>query len=765
MTTAAAGERPPKPAYQPFTGLPDLPALCEMRARPQWLAWDYVWRPEKAKWDKPPMNARTGGAGSSTDASTWSTYDQAAARASREGLPGVGYVLSPEVEDSGVDLDKCRDPETGILQAWAQVAVDFAETYTEVSPSGRGLRFFVKGLVDGRKIDAAQVEIYTKGRYLTVTGQHIPGTPTEIREAPRLIAYLQERADQFREVERAAADRARENERKKAEKHAAREPRPEPGPTVSERASASARQRGPREGGDFWRTVNDRALANLGAWVPSVFPGARWQAGTGAYRVEQSALGEGYEEDLSLHPDGIRDFGSGDMGDSRDGARTPIDVVEAYLPASDAAAAAMWLCDRLGIRPEDIGWRGGRNEGAERPRYEGPQSDPGPTAESPPAFRARPFVWKDPHTLPMREWLLGRHLIRKYTSATVSPGGLGKSSIIIVDALALVTGRNLIGHQPHGRHRAMIWNGEDPMDELQKRITAACLYFEIDRTEIEGRLFVNSGRDDPITVARMHRGDVVIAVPVVDALKATILANEIDVVFVDPFVSCHEVTENDNNAIDRVAKLWGRIAGETNCSIELVHHSRKTGGAEITVEDARGAVALLAAVRSARTLNGMQRDEAEKWGITDRGLYFRVDNGKANLAPPPSEGSAWFKKQSVSLGNGGSVGSIVLDGDSVGVVAAWEPPNPMDGVSVDDLRKAQAATREGRWRENSQARDWIGKPIAYALRLDADNKADRARIKGMLAVWMKTGMFVAVTGKDDKAMDRTFIEVGESAVD
>ncbi|KQP53020.1 hypothetical protein ASF34_01210 [Methylobacterium sp. Leaf106] len=607
-------ERPPKPSYPPFNGLPDLPAIREMRERPHWLAWNYEWKVNRqgvGKWDKPPLNPHTGQHGSSTDPATWATYEQAVARAKRENLPGIGYVLTPDIEDSGIDLDKCRDPETGKLQAWAQVAVDFAETYTEISPSGRGLRFFVRGLVDGRKIDAAQVEIYTEGRYLTVTGRHVPGTPTEIREAPRLVAYLQERADQFREAQRAAAELAREMDRKKAEKRA----EAGMGPSISERAAASARARHDTGGGDFWRTVNDRALSNLHAWVQSMFPTAKWQSGTGAYRVKQKDLGETYEEDLSIHPDGIKDFGVADMGDAMDGGRSPIDIVQDYLPARDAREAAFWLCDRLGLRPEDIGWRGGKREDGDHQGTadRGPSPEPEHQAEPPPpAFQARPFVWVDPRTLPQREWLLGRHLIRHYTSATISPGGLGKSSIIIVDALALVTGRNLIGHQPHGRHRVMIWNGEDPIEEMQKRILAACLHFEIDRTEIEGRLFVNSGRDDPITIAKMHRGDVVIAVPVVDALKATILANQIDVVFVDPFVSCHEVTENDNNAVDRVAKLWGRLAGETGCSVELVHHSRKTGGAEITIEDARGAVALLAAVRSARTLNGMQKDEAEK---------------------------------------------------------------------------------------------------------------------------------------------------------
>lgn len=189
----------------------------------------------------------------------------------------------------------------------------------------------------GNNLPATQAAQDTGGRYLTVTGRHVPGTPTEIREAPRLIAYLQERADQIRAAQKAAAGLAREQERKKAEKRAQEPPRQ----STSERASASARERGPRDGSDFWRTVNDRALANLDAWMTSVFPSARYQSGTGAYRVDQRDLGEGYEEDLSLHPDGIQDFGCGDMGDARDGARPPIDIVRDYLPATDLAAAAM----------------------------------------------------------------------------------------------------------------------------------------------------------------------------------------------------------------------------------------------------------------------------------------------------------------------------------------------------------------------------------------------------------------------------------------
>jgi RecA-family ATPase len=110
-----------------------------------------------------------------------------------------------------------------------------------------------------------------------------------------------------------------------------------------------------------------------------------------------------------------------------------------------------------------------------------------------------------------------------------------------------------------------------------------------------------------------------ISVPVVNEVIETIRANKLDVFQVDPFVSSHRVTENDNNAIDRVAKTWARIADQTGVAIELVHHVRKTApGQEITVEDGRGASALLAAARSARVLNPMAENEANSFGLESK---------------------------------------------------------------------------------------------------------------------------------------------------
>jgi len=45
----------------------------------------------------------------------------------------------------GIDLDKCRNPETGELEPEAQEIVRRMDSYTEVSPSGTGVHIYVIG--------------------------------------------------------------------------------------------------------------------------------------------------------------------------------------------------------------------------------------------------------------------------------------------------------------------------------------------------------------------------------------------------------------------------------------------------------------------------------------------------------------------------------------------------------------------------------------------------------------------------------------------
>lgn len=371
-------------------------------------------------------------------------------------------------------------------------------------------------------------------------------------------------------------------------------------------------------------------------------------------------------------------------------------------------------------------------------------------------INATPFKWINPETIPARQWLFGNHLIRKFVSLTVAPGGVGKSTLVTAELLSLASGLPFLGVIPPHRCRVWWWCGEDPKEELERRIMAAALHHRLTPKDIEGWFFCDSGREMEIVLAHQTKTGTVIARPVVEQVTETIIKNKIDVLVIDPFVSSHRVTENDNMAIDGVAKTWATIANDTGCAIDLVHHVRKLNGAEVSVEDGRGAVALLAAARAARTLNGMSEDEASSAGIeqNSRRRYFRTDNGKSNLAPAP-ERSDWFELVSVALGNG----------DNVGVVAPWKWPDHLSDVSVNDLRKVQEAVAAGQWRDSVQARNWVGHALAEALKLDANNARDKAKIKGLLRIWKSKGMLVVVDRPDEKRKPRPFVEVGEWAND
>lgn len=370
----------------------------------------------------------------------------------------------------------------------------------------------------------------------------------------------------------------------------------------------------------------------------------------------------------------------------------------------------------------------------------------------------RPFVWRDPATMPRRQWVYGRHLIRKFVSATFAPGGVGKSALVLAEAMAMASGKPLLGPKPRGRLRVGYWNGEDPFEETDRRAMAACLLHDLGPDDLEGWLHLGSGREDELVIAEQAPSGAVILGPNVEAVLETIRTLRLDVLIIDPFVSSHRVTENDNNAIDLVAKRWGKIADVTNTAVELVHHTRKTNGAETTVEDGRGAVALLNAARSARVLNAMSKDERERAGVKPNEAYFRVENGKANLAPP-SEGAEWFQVASVDLGNG----DAFEPADNVGAVRSWSWPDPFDGVTASDLRAVQMAIDGGQWRENTQAKDWAGKAVAEALGLDLDEKTDRQKVKALLATWIKTEALRKVSRPDEHRKERDWIEVGRWA--
>ena len=165
-----------------------------LRLRDQWVLWKLVKR--KDKLTKMPVDPTRGSAAKSTNPSTWSSFGNALLGSRKFGsVAGIGYVFVEDDPFCGVDLDECI--VDGKVVPEAQAIIDALNTYTEVSPSGCGVKLFgmakkPKGTgCKTRKVDGfKEIEIYDRGRFFTVTGQHLAGTPKTIEKCQEEIIGL-----------------------------------------------------------------------------------------------------------------------------------------------------------------------------------------------------------------------------------------------------------------------------------------------------------------------------------------------------------------------------------------------------------------------------------------------------------------------------------------------------------------------------------------------------------------------------------------------
>jgi RecA-family ATPase len=276
------------------------------------------------------------------------------------------------------------------------------------------------------------------------------------------------------------------------------------------------------------------------------------------------------------------------------------------------------------------------------------------------------FVPFDPKDLPPRRWLYGRHYQRGVVSVTAARGGTGKSTKKTAEAIAMAISRNLLGVQPEERCRVWLHNGEDSLVELKRKVAAVCQHYDVPMEDLVGWLYLTSGDEFPLKVARGYQ-ELKIESELVEQITGVIDERAIDVFMADPLITLHGVNESDNGKMDQVMRVFTSIAAGCDCSVDLSHHMRKLGSGinEATADDARGASAIHDAVRYLEVLNVMPSTDALHLGIDDyeRLSYFRSDQGKANTAPPPKKAN-WFKIENIEIANG----------DQVGVVVPWERP-------------------------------------------------------------------------------------------
>jgi hypothetical protein len=371
---------------------------------------------------------------------------------------------------------------------------------------------------------------------------------------------------------------------------------------------------------------------------------------------------------------------------------------------------------------------------------------------------ACPYRWPDAASIPPRQFLFGRHYVRKVMGATIAAGGRGKTTLGLLDFVSMACGKNLLTGERVDPLRAWYLNGEEDQDELDRRVAAICQRYGVSEAGCGGRLFVQSVRDKPIRFASLLKNAPALNDDVLEQFEAEVKRKRIDVFGLDPWISFHSLMENDNGHMDLVLKEGlGGIASRTGAAGEVFHHpgKPKPGQNDTTVEDARGASAIIWAVRSARVLNFMTPEEAKQLGIgeDDRRLHLRVTNGKANMGPLGK--ATWLKLAVENLPNG----------DEIACATPWKPPDPFKDVTTADMHKCRTLAQTGAYRLDSRSGDWIGYAIAGVLKINvshgADNKReDLARIKQIIKTWIKHGVLATEKRQDNNRKERNFVVPG-----
>jgi primase-polymerase (primpol)-like protein len=163
----------------------------ELKTYEQWVVWRQVPREKGKKPDKVPCNPKTLGKAGVHWPNTWSTFEQAYTTYLRhrdDGIAGIGFVLADD-PFVAVDIDECMSEE-GITEPAVEI-IQTLQSYTEVSPSGRGLRILATSPDYQENHKSKTTEIYSHSRFVTVTGAHVAGTPDDITTVdPNILKSL-----------------------------------------------------------------------------------------------------------------------------------------------------------------------------------------------------------------------------------------------------------------------------------------------------------------------------------------------------------------------------------------------------------------------------------------------------------------------------------------------------------------------------------------------------------------------------------------------
>jgi hypothetical protein len=310
----------------------------------------------------------------------------------------------------------------------------------------------------------------------------------------------------------------------------------------------------------------------------------------------------------------------------------------------------------------------------------------------------------DPYSIAQRDFVYGNLLLSGYITTLISPGGVGKSTLSLTMAISVALGRKLLDEYEVPKSRnVLLLNNEDDKDELSRRIAAICGFYGISLSELKGKLFVRSGYEKPVMVVS-DNGHGAEEAEHFSHLVEFCQENEVGVIVADPYVSFHNLAENDNALQNLVVKGFRKLCHQTQASMLLVVHTRKGGGdSEAHAGDAehlRGASSIKDGARIAFTTARMSSNTAKDLGIPKEiaNSLVRIDDAKMNFSKMDAE-AIWINMASYKLPNG----------DWVGVPQSFDITPHIQ----EDTEDAMTATRWAEFVHKSWADDLPQEQVQY----------------------------------------------------
>jgi len=346
-----------------------------------------------------------------------------------------------------------------------------------------------------------------------------------------------------------------------------------------------------------------------------------------------------------------------------------------------------------------------------------------------PALRAS-AISDIPVSPPPRRWMHGTDLMKGVCTLLVSPGGKGKTALLISIALACASGRSLMGAKVYGgKHRVLYLNTEDGLEEIGRRTRAAQRHHKLTDADLDGlRLAgVDTAR---LTLLASQRGNHTLNAEAVAQFRSLIGEHQPGLIILDPLANLSAHTLNDNAAATALMATLTTIAVEYDAAVLIAHHTGK--GRDLgSQEAAMGASALVNSARAVLSIDTLSPSDAGKVGVvpSDAPRYFRLIGVKGNLSPPSSD-DRWYELTSVHLNNGTPE---YPSGDNVQVVAPFTPRLAANVFPQSDMITALTAIASASppLSMKKQARDRYA-PTVLAGKLGLSDTAAELNMKALI---------------------------------